>query len=87
MWEDNEYAWVVVCKNHWFHFLQDRHSGHRIPLGEALPYLSQPAIGGPLNVRCDQGGKQYAYQPQEILKSELKLQETFKPHPLFNEQD
>jgi hypothetical protein len=87
MWEDNDYAWVVVCKNHWFHFFRDRHSGHRIPLGEALPYMSPPAVGGPLMVRCDQCGKEYAYQPKEILKSELKLPEAFKPHPLFEEAE
>lgn len=38
MWEDANYCWIVLCKNHWFHVRQNFFFRHRIP--SAKPMLS-----------------------------------------------
>jgi hypothetical protein len=73
MWEDANYCWVVLCKNHWFHIRQNIFFRHRIPLGKHF------------TVRCDAYGKRYTYKPKDVRRLELELPESFKPHPLFRE--
>lgn len=34
-------------------------------------------------VLCDECGKEYPYEPDEVLRLELELPGSFKPHPLF----
>jgi hypothetical protein len=37
MWEDNEYCWVVVCKNRWFHMRQNMFLGIKFRLARQMP--------------------------------------------------
>ena len=83
MWEDSHYCWVVMCKNHWFHIRQNLFFGHKIPLGEADPYASPPALASSFSVRCDECHKEYRYKPSDLLRFEQELPVSFVPHPLF----
>jgi hypothetical protein len=82
-WEDNNYCWVVLCKNHWFHMKQNVFYRHRIIIGETDAVSPPPALQGPFSVRCDSCGREYQYKPSDVLRSEAELPEGFKPHPLF----
>jgi len=43
-WNGNEqYVWVVICKNHKYHDKQNMFSGHKIPLGETDQYAPPSA--------------------------------------------
>ena len=83
MWEDSNYCWVVLCKNHWFHLRQALFTSHRIPLGETDAVMSLPALKGRFSVRCDECGKEYLYKPTDVRRYEQELPESFNPHPLF----
>jgi hypothetical protein len=83
MWVDSHYCWVVLCKNHWFHFRQNLFFRHRIPLAETDPLAPRPSLDDHLRVRCDDCGKEYFYKPSEVLRFEQELPESFTPHPLF----
>jgi hypothetical protein len=83
MWEDSNYCWVVLCKNHWFHFRQTLFNSHRIPLGETDAVMPVPVLGGRFPVRCDECGKEYLYEPSDVRRYEQELPESFSPHPLF----
>jgi hypothetical protein len=85
MWEDNHYCWVVLCKNHWFHVRQNLLFRHRIPLAETDPHVPLPVLPDRFAVRCDGCGKEYSYKRSQVLKSELEVPESFRPHPLFSE--
>jgi hypothetical protein len=85
MWEDSNYCWVVLCKNHWFHFRQTLLTSHRIPLGETDGVMSLPAIEGRFSVRCDDCGKEYLYKASDVRRYEQELPESFFPHPLFRQ--
>ena len=83
MWEDGQYCWVVVCKNSRFHRDTNVLYGHRIPLGKTDAFEPLPALNGPVTIRCDECGKEYSYQPAEVLRFEQELPQDFAPHPLF----
>jgi hypothetical protein len=83
MWEDSDYCWVVLCKNHMFHLMKNFLFRHRIPLGFADAYMSVPPLNGPFSVKCDVCGAVYSYEPSEVLRVEQELPDSFKPHPLF----
>jgi serine/threonine protein kinase len=85
MWVDSNYCWVVVCKNHWFHGRGNFFSVHRIPLGETDAVLPRPKIDKPFGVRCDECGKEYTYQPSDVLKYEMDVPASFVVHPLFRD--
>ena len=86
MWEDPNYCWIVLCKNHWFHMLQSFLVRHRIPLAETDAFASPPPLPKHFTVRCDDCRKTYTYKPKDVLRSELELPESFKPHHLFLEE-
>ena len=86
MWEDANYCWVVLCKNHWFHMRQNFLFRHRIPLCETDAVAPLPRLGKHFTVRCDDCRKVYTYKPKDVRRAELELPETFKPHPLFREE-
>ncbi|MBZ5680860.1 MAG: hypothetical protein LAO24_12220 [Acidobacteriia bacterium] len=81
---DTQYCWIVICKNHKFHRQQNLFSGHRILLGETDAFTPHPPVDGPLNVRCDDCGKEYDYRPAEVLRYQIELPASFAPHPLFS---
>jgi hypothetical protein len=51
VWEDNDYCWVVMCKNNWFHNRGNLFFKHKIPLGETDVYAPPPALKGNFTVR------------------------------------
>ena len=83
MWDTSQYCWVVVCKNHSNHDQNNKLFGHRIPLGETDAFSPRPVLAGPLAVLCDECGKEYSYEPDEVLRFEEGVPEAFTPHPLF----
>ena len=85
MWVGSDYCWVVVCKNHGFHGRGNFFSAHRIPLGETDEVLSRPKINRAFRVRCDECGKEYTYQPSDVLKYEMEVPASFVAHPLFRD--
>ena len=85
MWEDANYCWVVLCKNHWFHMRQNIFFRHRIPLGQTDAVAALPPLGKHFTVRCDECRRTYTYEPKDVRRVELELPESFKPHPLFQE--
>jgi serine/threonine protein kinase len=85
MWVDSNYCWLVVCKNNWFHRRPNIFNVHRIPLGQTDAVLSRPEIDKPFVVRCDECGKEYVYQPSDVLRYEMEVPESFVPHPLFRD--
>lgn len=87
MWEDSNYCWVVICKNHWFHRRRNLFHGHRIPLGETDAVAPRPAIQGRFNVRCDECHEEYPYSPSDLLRYEQEVPELFEAHPLFRDKD
>jgi hypothetical protein len=86
MWEDANYCWVVLCKNHWFHMRQSFLVRHRIPLAETDAVASLPPLPKYFTVRCDECRKAYTYERNDVLRSELEVPESFRPHPLFQEE-
>lgn len=57
--------------------------GHKIPLGETYAYAAAPALSASFTAKCDECGKEYSYEPDEVMRFELELPASFKPHPLF----
>jgi len=84
-WDNPSYCWIVICKNNRFHRHENTMFGHRIPLGETDAFSPPPAIGGTFQARCDECGEEYAYRPEEILRVDQSLPESFTPHPLFRD--
>jgi hypothetical protein len=84
-WDQSSYCWVVICKNKKFHRHTNVMFGHKIPLGETDAVASPPDIIGLFAVRCDECGKEYSYGPEEIVRLELALPESFTPHSLFRD--
>ena len=83
MWETDSYCWVVICKNNWFHRRRNLFHGYVIPLGETDAFAPRPALDRSFMVQCDNCGKEYSYEPAEVLRLEWELPESFTPHPLF----
>jgi serine/threonine protein kinase len=85
MWVDSNYCWVVVCKNDWFHRRPNMFNVHRIPLGETDAVSPRPSLDKPFAVRCDECGKEYMYQPSDVLRYEMEAPASFVTHPLFSD--
>ena len=83
MYDDKQYYWVVICRNHWFHRRKNLFFGHTIPLAEADSYSPPPRLDSRFSVRCDDCGKEYLYQPKDLLRAELEPLAEFEAHPLF----
>jgi len=81
----SQYFWVVLCKNRSFHRQQNLYFGHTIPLAETDAILSPPSFKEQLRVKCDDCGREYSYDPKELLRTELDPPEGFVTHPLFVE--
>lgn len=82
-WESPVYAWVVICRNVKVHHHVNVNAGHKIPLAETDAFSTPPAISDSFTVRCDDCGKEYDYEPDEVLRVELTVPDNFTPHPLF----
>lgn len=82
-WENSAFAWVVICKNKNFHKHTNVMFGHKIPLGKTDPYEPPPHLYGPFTAFCDECGKEYTYEPEEVLRFEQELPALFEPHRLF----
>jgi len=84
---DNEYFWVVLCKNNFFHYRQNRSSGHKILLGETDAVLPPPRLEASFTAACDDCGKEYDYKLSDVLRYQTERPESFVAHPLFNDSD
>lgn len=82
-WDENNYCWIVFCKNRWFHWRQNLFYRHRILLGETDEVSPPPEFKGAFLVKCDNCGKEYTYKRRAVLRHEEELPEGFTPHPLF----
>ena len=85
MWQDANYFWVVLCKNHWFHMRQNIFFRHRIPLSQTDAVSALLPLSKAFTVQCDDCRKTYTYEPKDVQRVELELPQSFKPHPLFRE--
>jgi hypothetical protein len=83
MWDDSSYGWVVVCKNHIYHFLRNLFYRHQIIFAETYATISHPPVNGPFNVRCDMCGKGNVYKRSDVLRIKKEIPDGFVPHPLF----
>ena len=81
--EENNYCWVVLCKNRWFHFRRSFFKGHQIPLGQTDSAESLPLVDDSFPVPCGDCGKEYVYKASEVRKSKYQGPASFSPHPLF----
>ena len=81
-WENPSYYWVVICKNVRAHRATNIMFGHKIPLGETDAFESLP-VSAAFLARCDECGEEHSYQPEEVLRFELELAESFTAHPRF----
>jgi hypothetical protein len=80
-WSES-YAWVVICKNTKVHCAANVNAGHKIPLAETDAFASPPKLQS-FVVSCDECGKEYSYEIEEVLRLEMDLPPGFKPHPQF----
>ncbi len=87
MWEDNQYCWVVFCKNRWFHLRRNLFYRHKIILGQTDAIAAVPSLGNFFIVQCQSCGKSYSYKPSEVLRYELAETASFDPHPLFHDEN
>jgi hypothetical protein len=55
--------------------------GHKIPLRETHPYESPPPLDGPFTAYCDECGKEYSYEPRDVLRFEFELHALFELAP------
>src|ERR1700687_2899426 len=83
MWEDDNYCWVVLCKNNWYHLRNNLFFKHKIPLGQTDVYMPLPDLKSSFRVKCDECHKEYLYKPSEVLRYYQGLPMSFTPHPLF----
>ena len=56
--------------------------GHKVPLGETDSFEPVP-VSEPFVVKCDKCGEEYSYEPEDVLRLELQVPESFTPHPRF----
>lgn len=75
-------CWAVTCKNNRAH-KQNHFHGHRIPLKVTEALAPRPSIGDRLTVQCNDCGKLYSYESEEVLRFELEVPDSFIPHPAF----
>ena len=81
-WENRTCCWVVICKNKKAHREANIMFGHKILLGETDSFEPVP-VSGPFLVQCDECGEEQSYVPDEVLRLEVELPESFTPHPRF----
>ena len=82
---DNNYYWVVLCKNTAFHFQKNAWFDHLILLGETDAVSPLPPLQSSFIVKCDRCGREYPYLPGDVLRYEVTPPDAFVPHPLFAE--
>jgi hypothetical protein len=82
---ETEYYWIVLCKTHFHHLLQNRAAGHPILLGETDSVSPPPTIRKSFKARCDACGKEHSYHAHDVLRFETEPPETFVAHPLFTD--
>lgn len=80
---NNNYCWVVFCKNRWFHLLHNIFFRHKILLGLTDDFAPLPALDERFLVRCDVCGMEYLYKPSEVRRSEQAIPEGCTLHPRF----
>ena len=85
IWEDENYCWVVLCKNHWYHVRENFLFRHRIILGRTDAVSPPPKLHAPFSVKCDTCEREYLYDPSDLLRYEAELPDSFTPHLLFHE--
>lgn len=83
MYDDREYFWVVLCKNHRFHHKGNLSYSHPIALAETDEYSPLPMLTQQITVRCDNCGHEYSYKATEVLRNEMSMPAGFVPHPMF----
>ena len=83
MFEERDYFWVVLCKNHRFHHKGNTSYAHQIVLGETDAYSPLPMLTQTVTVRCDSCGEEYSYKPTEILRNVVEIPTEFVAHPMF----
>jgi hypothetical protein len=83
MTHQKEYFWIVMCKNHRYHFRQNRVAGHPVLLGQTDPFSAPPRLEFDFMAKCDDCGKEYAYSPADLLRFETESPESFVAHSLF----
>jgi hypothetical protein len=85
MWdeENQEYYWVVLCKNHQYHFKQSQAAGHPILLGETDSVSPPPHLEMDFTVDCEDCGREYSYRPRELLRYQTEPPASLVAHPLF----
>ena len=84
MRENENYCWVVNCRNYWFHLRRGAVIRHRIPLGVTDDFAQSPAHAGErFAARCDECGKEYLYKASDVKRSRRELPRGFSPHPRF----
>lgn len=81
--EEQNYYWVVTCKNVEFHKQKNPFSGHRIALAKTEVGAPHPDHIGRLSVVCDECGKQFAYESADVLMW-LGTPASFTPYPAFD---
>ena len=81
--ETHRYYWVVTCKNIEFHGDQNPFALRRIALAETDEPAPHPSAIGRFSVRCDECGREYSYEAQDILKW-IGKPTVFTPHPQLN---
>ncbi len=83
MLHGSDYFWVVLCKNRRFHHKGNISYSHQIALGETDAFSPLPMLTQQFTVRCDDCGAEHSYRPNEILRNEIAIPESFVAHPLF----
>ena len=83
MFEERDYVWAVLCKNHRFHHIGNLSYAHQIVLAETDAHSPLPLLTQIVSVRCDDCGAEYSYKAREILRNVLEIPTWFVPHPLF----
>lgn len=89
MWdsENQEYFWIVLCKNYHYHRKQSQAAGHPILLGETDSVSPPPNLEEKFAVTCDDCGTEYLYRPRDVVRFETEPPESFSVHPLFADFD
>ena len=84
LWANPDYFWIVLCKNERFHHESNHNYAHRIPLGQTDSVSPKP-VSQPFKARCNSCGKEYVYEPSDVLRSEMEIPQSFESHPLFRD--
>ena len=79
-WGSSTYCWVVICKNTKVHRHTNLMFGHRIPLAETDQFEPMP-VSGPFYVQCDDCRQKPSYEPEEVMRVEIEIRESFNHTP------